>query len=69
MPKRVKIIPPVTVKLVQWGRGQWGIAGSLDSGRYHVAYLVGTREDAEAEAERLEAGGLPKGLKRPISRA
>jgi hypothetical protein len=68
MPKLEPSNSSVRVKAVHWGKGRWGVAGSLDSGRYHVAYLVGTQEDAVAEAERLEAGGTPKGSNARVRR-
>jgi hypothetical protein len=41
------------VQVVPWGDGRWGVAATLDSPDRPVTYPVGTRKDAEAEAERL----------------
>jgi hypothetical protein len=55
----------VEVKVVSWGDRRWGIGATVDGGQTYVYYPVGARERAVAEAERIEAGGLPH----PISPA
>jgi hypothetical protein len=42
------------VTVVPWGDGRWGVAGTLNGGRSHIAYVVGSREKAQAEALRLK---------------
>jgi hypothetical protein len=41
------------VKVVPYGKNQWGVAGTLDGGRSFINYDVGDLDAAEAEAVRL----------------
>jgi hypothetical protein len=50
--------PVVNVKVVPWGNGRWGMAGTLDKGRTHFAYPVGTKDAAVAAAVHLSLGSL-----------
>lgn len=50
---RSRINPPARVKVVPYGKNQWGVAGTLDGCRSFINYEVGDRDAAEAEAERL----------------
>jgi hypothetical protein len=45
--------PVVEVRVVPWGDGRWGVAGTLDRSRSHFAYPVGTKEAAQALAVSL----------------
>jgi hypothetical protein len=46
----------LTVRVVSWNRIGWGVDIDPGNGR-HKAYAVGSREAAEAEAERIRSGG------------
>jgi len=55
-PTMSKQLPPslrVYVRGVPWSAGRWGIMATLDDGQHHLAYPVGNRDAANAEAESL----------------
>jgi len=52
--KPLRALSLVRVKVVPYGKSQWGIAATLDGARSFINYEVGDRAAAEAEAKRLE---------------
>jgi hypothetical protein len=46
--------PLVKLTVVPFGDDQWGVAGTLDGARTFINYIVGDKEAAVAEADRLE---------------
>ena len=54
MTKRQPRNPLVKVRVVPWDEERWGVAGTLDGSRTLFSYMVGDRQEAKAEAERLE---------------
>ena len=52
--KRQQRNPLVKVRVVPWDEDRWGVAGTLDGARTLFSYVMGERQKAEAEAERLK---------------
>jgi hypothetical protein len=48
----------VRVKVVPYGKNEWGVAGTLDGSRSFINYEVGDLGAAEAEAARLRSRGF-----------
>ena len=51
-----KINRPMTVRVLPWEGGGWGVDIDCGDGK-HNAYPVGAQEAAEAEAQRIRSGG------------
>jgi hypothetical protein len=49
---------PATAHVIPWEPDVWGVAIDRGDGK-HDAYMVGPREQAEAEARRVRAGAPP----------
>lgn len=50
---------PARPRVVRWEGFGWGVAFNRGNGK-HDAYPVGSREEAETEAERLQFGARPR---------
>ena len=55
MTRRPRKKPIVKIKVVPWGDGRWGVVGTLDDARSHIAYPVGSLDAAKSHAEKLSA--------------